>query len=102
MLSELAFRAQLVIREQRELFDYWRACAKGTSMPSRAHISPASIPALLPGISILDAGRQPDEINTGSRVHGFATFSAAKSQVNRCSIWNSAKSAIIGSRSTAR
>jgi hypothetical protein len=62
MLSELAFRAQLVIREQRELFDYWRACAKGTSMPSRAQISPASIPALLPGISILDAGRQPDEI----------------------------------------
>jgi hypothetical protein len=62
MLSELAFRAQLVIREQRELFDYWRACAKGTSMPSRANINPASIPALLPGISILDAGKQPDEI----------------------------------------
>jgi hypothetical protein len=62
MLSELAFRAQLVIREQRELFDYWRACAKGTSMPSRANISPASIPALLPGISILDAGSRPDEI----------------------------------------
>ncbi len=62
MLSELAFRAQLVIREQRELFDYWRACAKGTSMPSRTHISPASIPALLPGISILDAGSHPDEI----------------------------------------
>lgn len=62
MLSELAFRAQLVIREQRELFDYWRACAKGTSMPSRASISPASIPALLPGISILDAGSRPDEI----------------------------------------
>ncbi len=62
MLSELAFRAQLVICEQRELFDYWRACAKGTSMPSRANISPASIPALLPGISILDAGSRPDEI----------------------------------------
>ena len=62
MLSELAFRAQLVIREQRELFDYWRACAKGISMPSRASISPASIPALLPGISILDAGSRPDEI----------------------------------------
>jgi hypothetical protein len=55
MLSELAFRAQLVIREQRELFDYWRSCAKGRQMPARADINPAAIPALLPGISILDA-----------------------------------------------
>jgi hypothetical protein len=62
MLSELAFRAQLVIREQRELFDYWRACAKGNSMPSRSNINPAAIPPLLPGISVLDAGRQPAEI----------------------------------------
>jgi hypothetical protein len=56
MLSELAFRAQLVIREQRELFDYWRSCAKDRGMPSRADINPAAIAALLPGISILDAG----------------------------------------------
>jgi hypothetical protein len=55
MLSELAFRAQLVIREQRELFDYWRSCAKSRPMPSRADIDPAAIAVLLPGISILDA-----------------------------------------------
>jgi hypothetical protein len=55
MLSELAFRAQLVIREQRELFDYWRSCAKDRPMPSRADINPAAIAALLPGISILEA-----------------------------------------------
>jgi hypothetical protein len=58
MLSELAFRAQLVIREQRELFDYWRSCAKGRSMPARADINPAAIAALLPGISILDAASE--------------------------------------------
>jgi hypothetical protein len=62
MLSELAFRAQLVIREQRELFDYWRACAIRGRMPSRACINPAAIPSLLPGISILEAGRAPEEI----------------------------------------
>lgn len=62
MLSELAFRAQLVIREQRELFDYWRASAKGRAMPSRADINPASIPALLPGISILESGQEPSRI----------------------------------------
>ena len=62
MLSELAFRAQLVIREQRELFDYWRACARDNKLPSRASISPAAIPSLLPGVSILDAGKKPEEI----------------------------------------
>jgi len=62
MLSELAFRAQLVIREQRELFDYWRACAKGNPLPSRSSISPAAIPSLLPGISILDASEKAEEI----------------------------------------
>ncbi len=62
MLSELAFRAQLVIREQRELYDYWRACAKDGRLPSRASINPAAIPSLLPGISILDAGDRPEDI----------------------------------------
>ncbi|MEJ2125417.1 MAG: PAS domain-containing protein [Alphaproteobacteria bacterium] len=60
MLSELAFRAQLVIREQRDLFDYWRSCAKGRPMPERADISPARMAAMLPNISILDAGDSPD------------------------------------------
>jgi len=55
MLSELAFRAQLVIREQRELFDYWRSRARDRLMPSRSDIDPAAITTLLPGISILDA-----------------------------------------------
>jgi len=62
MLSELAFRAQLVIREQRELFDYWRACAESRALPSRSRINPAAISSLLPGISILDAGPKPDDI----------------------------------------
>lgn len=62
MLSELAFRAQLVIREQRELFDYWRACAKGDRLPSRACINPAAIPSLLPGISILEVAQGPEDI----------------------------------------
>jgi hypothetical protein len=62
MTSELAFRAQLVIREQRELFDYWRRCSGGRAMPSRADIDPAHIPSLLPGVSIIDAGRRLDTL----------------------------------------
>lgn len=60
MPSELAFRAQLVLREQRELFDYWRRCCGGRSMPGRADLDPIAIPGLLPGISIVEAGSRPD------------------------------------------
>jgi hypothetical protein len=62
MLSELAFRAQLVIREQRELFDYWRKCARKRELPRRADINPAAIVSLLPGISILEAGERLEQI----------------------------------------
>jgi len=62
MLSELAFRAQLVIREQRELFDYWRGRARCRPMPGRMDINPADMAAMLPNISILDAGNRPDQM----------------------------------------
>ena len=56
MTSELAFRAQVILREQRELYDYWRACAQSRAMPSRFDIDPVAIPHLLPGLSLLDTG----------------------------------------------
>jgi hypothetical protein len=57
--SNVAFRAQLIIAEQRQLYDYWAAIALGRSMPSRHDISPAHFPRLLPYISLLErtAGR---------------------------------------------
>lgn len=54
MTSELAFRAQVILREQRELYDYWRACAQSRPMPSRFDIDPVAIPHLLPGLSLID------------------------------------------------
>jgi hypothetical protein len=57
MSSELAFRAQLILREQRDLYDYWRRCARSSAAPSYNDIDPVSIPFhLLPGISIIEAG----------------------------------------------
>jgi len=49
-----AFRAQLVIAEQRQLFDYWLEKASGRSMPERRDISPSHIPRLLPYVSLID------------------------------------------------
>jgi hypothetical protein len=50
----VAFRAQLVIPEQRQLFDYWLAKAAGRPMPSRKDLSPADVPRLLPHVSLID------------------------------------------------
>jgi len=71
MLSELAFRAQLILREQRDLYGYWRSCAQSKLIPSRYDIDPIDIPHLLPGLSLLDAGEELDALKyrlAGTRV----------------------------------
>jgi hypothetical protein len=50
----IAFRAQLVVPEQRQLYDYWLAQAQGKALPTRADINPAHVPRLLPFISLID------------------------------------------------
>lgn len=62
MSSELAFRAQLVISEQREIYDIWRRAAGSRPIPARADLDPAMMRHLLPGISILDVGARFDAL----------------------------------------
>ncbi len=72
MTSELAFRAQLVISEQREVYDTWRRAANGRPMPARADLDPTMMRHLLPGISILDVGARFDAVRyrlAGTRLH---------------------------------
>jgi hypothetical protein len=71
MSSELAFRAQLILREQRDLYDYWRACSQSRPIPSRYDIDPVDIPHLLPGLSLLDTGPELETLRyrlAGTRV----------------------------------
>ena len=64
----IAFRAQLVVPEQRQLYDYWLSRSEGKHMPSRADINPAHIPRLLPFVSLVDV---EDEIpNSRVRLAG--------------------------------
>jgi PAS domain len=49
-----AFKAQLIIPEHRQLYDYWLEMARGRTMPERGDISPTHIPRLLPFISIIE------------------------------------------------
>jgi hypothetical protein len=49
-----AFRAQLIVPEQRQLYDYWQELASSHAIPRRADIDPARLPRLLPGISLID------------------------------------------------
>ena len=58
--SPQAFRAQLIIPEQRQLFDYWLSKRKSDAPPQRTDISPSHFPRLLPFVSLIDcetAGR---------------------------------------------
>jgi hypothetical protein len=48
-----AFRAQLVVAEHRQMFDYWLECCAGRKMPSRADINPMRMAKLLPGVSLI-------------------------------------------------
>lgn len=50
----IAFRAQLVLPEQRQIYDYWISCCGAKAMPQRCDISPAAIPRLLPYLSLID------------------------------------------------
>ncbi len=52
-----AFRAQLIVPEQRQLYDYWLEKSGEYNMPRRADINPAQLPRLLPGLSLVDVGR---------------------------------------------
>jgi hypothetical protein len=49
-----AFRAQLVVPEQRQLYDYWLEKSGTRNMPQRVDIKPEQIPRILPGVSLLD------------------------------------------------
>ena len=53
-----AFRAQLVVPEQRQLYDYWLDKACGRKMPMRADIQPTQIPRILPAISLVDIDQE--------------------------------------------
>jgi hypothetical protein len=63
-----AFRAQLVVPEQRQLFDYWVKCAGKKAFPSRSDIKPFEFPRLLPGISLIDV--QPELTKSTVRLAG--------------------------------
>ena len=54
MTSECSFRTQLVFREQRLLYDYWRSCADTRPMPSRGDIDPTAMRECLPYICLID------------------------------------------------
>jgi hypothetical protein len=62
--ANIAFRAQLVVPEQRQLYDYWLERSAGRAMPERADISPAHIPRLLPFVSLIDV----DPLNGECRI----------------------------------
>jgi hypothetical protein len=72
MLSGRAFRAQLVVQGQRELFDYWLLSAGVRRMPARSDLDPFKVPQLLPHIGLIDVRDGVDRAAfklAGTRLH---------------------------------
>jgi hypothetical protein len=61
MLFGRAFRAQLVVQGQRELYDYWLQSAGERLLPARSHFDPLKVPRLLPHIGLIDLRDGVDE-----------------------------------------
>jgi len=57
--TRVAFRAQLVVAEQRLLYDHWSKLAGAEAMPSRRSIRPHDFPRLLPNVSLIAIERAP-------------------------------------------
>ncbi len=77
MTSEFAFRAQLVTREQRQIYDYWRSCAAHRHMPARSDLDPFEMRQYLPDICLIDIlGGLPDAVVrlAGTRVRSVYGF----------------------------
>ena len=51
---QLTFRRQLILAEQKDVFDYWQGCRADRLMPSRADIDPAMLKRHLPTITLLN------------------------------------------------
>jgi len=54
LTTELAFKAQLVFPEQRQIYDYWVSRSRDGHLPARGDINPCDFPRLLPLISLID------------------------------------------------
>ncbi len=58
--SELTFRAQLVIPEQRDVYDYWLNRSDGEILPAREDIDPAGLKKHLSFVSLIDVEQDPE------------------------------------------
>ncbi len=68
--NNLAFRAQLVIPEQRDVFDYWSTCCEENRIPARRDIDPRGIRAHLSMVTLYDV--EPDPVRFRVRLAGTA------------------------------
>ena len=51
---DLRFRGQLLLPDQRQIYDYWLGQCDGRLMPSRADIHPSGLLAHLPAVSLVE------------------------------------------------
>ena len=83
-----AFRAQLVMQGQRELFDYWHISAGVRRMPARSDLDPLKVPKLLPCIGLIDVREGLDKASfrlAGTRLHDIYGQEITGKRAAKCS-----------------
>jgi hypothetical protein len=60
--ANTVFRAQLIVPEQRQLFDYWVEKSGSRAMPDRSDINPCHFPRMLPGVSLIEIQPESDRL----------------------------------------
>lgn len=71
MLAGNALRHQMILSEQRAIYDYWRAKCSGNRLPTREDISPSDIVDYLPTISLIERCEQLDSFKFRLAGTGF-------------------------------
>ena len=89
MSSELSFRTQLGNPQQRQLYDYWRACAGDRALPARHDILPEDIAQLLPNVSLMEVDGEIESLKirlAGTEIRDIYGFEPTGRYLFQCDL----------------
>lgn len=81
MLADTALRHQIILPEQRFVFDYWRSKCKNGKLPCREDIDPFGIQTHLPMISILETCKKTQNLRYKYRLAGTGFWSMFQEEI---------------------
>jgi len=113
MLKGNALRHQMVLPEQKKVYDYWRSKCRNGRFPSRSDISPTDLVPFLPMISLIETDANIPDNRFKVRLAGTGFWSHYGEEITgryidqlpigeRCEYWDRVlNQVVIGRKPTA-